>query len=551
MVVLVYDLITIPIQVFYFEEVADRFLFVLQILIMLYWVADIPASLCTAVYVNNTLLLRRRDIAKNYVLSWMFFDILVLTPDIFTMVGEFTRSDVGAADQVGIVRAVRAGRLFRLLRILRLLRIAKLLKVLNTLKAQVNNALLFLALSIAKFGFLVLYMGHVLACLWFAVGDVEDGWVTEKDLVSQSFGTQYLEAVQWALSRVPLSMMQQNIILKTGAERGLAIGASFVALGFGSVFISSITNTMADIQRRRERKKQLLQSVREYCSSHHISASHAMRIKSFVEREHSRKKTLKAHLELLETLPQDMLRELFHEARSSTLESHVFFYDIGLKDRPMQMDLCCKAVNEQYMLFGDKIFRTGEPAEAMYFVSTGYCKYEYTPPKPPKPPPPASPRQTSGPAGRRQSSFLGVFGPGGPEMSIQVRRLSSGNVIRDVPSSTSLCAGCWISEHALWVLGWKVHGVLEATTDGWLLTLNATDAHKCFQEYPDTLVDAVVHARRFLDKLNETFELSYVSDLPMNLEDETMAIAHNFLSGWMVNERRMVHPAEEAFAVNS
>ncbi|OLP95387.1 hypothetical protein AK812_SmicGene22492 [Symbiodinium microadriaticum] len=127
------------------------------------------------------------------VLSWMFFDILVapadfgwvltpdiftmvgvLTPDIFTMVGEFTRSDVGAADQVGIVRAVRAGRLFRLLRILRLLRIAKLLKVLNTLKAQVNNALLFLALSIAtKFGFLVLYMGHVLACLWFAVGDVE------------------------------------------------------------------------------------------------------------------------------------------------------------------------------------------------------------------------------------------------------------------------------------------------------------------------------------------------------------------------------------------
>ncbi|CAE7832473.1 eag, partial [Symbiodinium sp. CCMP2592] len=78
----------------------------------------------------------------------------------------------------------------------------------------------------------------------------------------------------WAVSRVHPSTIQLSMQLKTPYERALAICASFGALGLSSLFISSITNTMADTSRKLQRKNQLLHSVREYCSAHFISASH-------------------------------------------------------------------------------------------------------------------------------------------------------------------------------------------------------------------------------------------------------------------------------------
>jgi len=534
MVVLLYDLITIPMQVFYFEALSETILSALQLLITLYWVLDIPASFRTAVYVNGTLLVRPRDIAKAYMRSWLAFDVMVLCPEFIVLASEASNNSSvsDAADQMGIVRGVRAGRLLRLLRILRLLRLAKLMKVLNALKAQVNNGILFLSLSILRFSFLVTYMGHILACLWFAVGDTEDGWVTEQSLQFAPALDQYVTAVQWGLSRVHPSAMMTNMLLKTSAERGLAIFASFMALGLSSVFISSITNTMAELERQRQRKRQLLHSVRTYCSSHAISASHAMSIKSFVEREHSRKKTLQAHLQLLETLPPDMLKELFHEARRKAVEDHEFFAAVGDKDMAVHQDLCCNAMAEQYVLNADKVFNNHEVAKAMYIISTGYCNYVHTVPAP-----------AYAPHGLpRRPSLLGVFG----NDANAVRKLASLEK-PPPPIEVSLNHGCWVSEHALWVTGWKHQGRMEATSDGWLLTMNAQDMRKCLQDHPNTLVDTVVHAHRFLDRVNQIFDdVAHVTDLPLNLEQGSPHLDH-VIAGR--KKARLVNPAEEAFAV--
>ncbi|CAE6961070.1 eag [Symbiodinium natans] len=339
MAVLTYDLFMVPASVFHFEKSTQESMRVLQIMCTIYWLSDIPATFFTAVYANNTLLTQRWDIAKEYLQTWFAFDIFVLIPDMYSIATYTDDVSAEAADGVGVVRALRAGRLLRLLRFLRLLRLFKLMKVLRKLIEQVNNAIILLALRIIKYGFMTIYLAHVLACLWFAIGDVDRGWVSLA-------GREHLE--------------------RPMAHR---LGES----GHRQSFHGSITNTMADIERRRQRKKQLLQSVREYCSSHHISVTHAMSIKSYVEREHSRKKSLQAHLELLETLPQDMLRELFHEARSQTLQHHGFFDEMGRRDPPMEMDLCNKALSERFVLVSDKIFIPEQVAVNMYLLSTGQC----------------------------------------------------------------------------------------------------------------------------------------------------------------------------------
>ena len=74
-----------------------------------------------------------------------------------------------------------------------------------------------------------------------------------------------------------------------------------------------------------------------------------MQIKRYVERDH-RRNQIGRHMQLLKTLPDGMVRELFHEAHSSILHSHAFFREIGEGDSSMEMNLCSNAVSEAHVL---------------------------------------------------------------------------------------------------------------------------------------------------------------------------------------------------------
>ena len=146
------------------------------------------------------------------------------------------------------------------------------------------------------------------------------------------------------------------------AERWLGIFGTCMALLTGSLFISVLTNTMAEVARERTRTTKILQAVRRYCHTYSISYAYTRQMKRYVEREH-RRNEIQCHMSLLQTLPEGMVRELFQEARSGTLHAHAFFKEIGLSDRGMELNLCSQAVNELYYLAGDVIFDTTSKAE--------------------------------------------------------------------------------------------------------------------------------------------------------------------------------------------
>jgi hypothetical protein len=55
-------------------------------------------------------------------------------------------------------------------------------------------------------------------------------------------------------------------------------------------------------------------------------------------------------MQFLLSLPEGLVRELFHEARSLTLAYHPFFMEIGNANRTMELNLCNQAVQELYLL---------------------------------------------------------------------------------------------------------------------------------------------------------------------------------------------------------
>ncbi|CAE7290226.1 unnamed protein product [Symbiodinium natans] len=187
-----------------------------------FWLVDIGMSFCTAVHVDGVLTQDRFGIARAYAKSWLPFDLMVLA--------------------------------------------AELKKILDTVPVAMAMSRSWQhAIDVGKYLAVATYMGHLLVCLWYFVGSAPDGWVADDGLGSSDLATKYSTSMQVALSRLPASAMRWNMELQTDAEHGLAICATFMALGLSSAFVSKMTNVMAAWQKSRQRRKQVLQSAREYC----------------------------------------------------------------------------------------------------------------------------------------------------------------------------------------------------------------------------------------------------------------------------------------------
>lgn len=324
-------------------------------------------------------------------------------------------------------------------------------------------------------------------------------------------GRQYTRSLEWALSRLPPSALRFNVELTTAAERWLGIAGTCAALICSSIFVSFVTNTMANVARERMRTTKILQSVRKYCATHCISYSYTMQMKRYVEREH-RRNELCNHMPLLQTLPEGMVRELFQEARAPTLHSHAFFKESASTDPSMELNLCSQAVTEFYLLAGDTVFDMTRKTEGMYFMASGVSIYFYWSSE--------TPQMTRRRSSRRNttgSRFIGLM----PSMSSSPPPTRSRSKV--TMAQTVLEAGEYIAEAALWVKAWRHQGQLQSMVESRALLVSTEDLFKVFQGYANVLANAVVYARCFVQEMNKTASVSGgVTDLPLGHNDEDL-----------------------------
>eukprot|EP00434_Breviolum_minutum_P014915 symbB.v1.2.013148.t1/scaffold925.1/size151535/15 len=489
---IVFEIIVSPLHLFRMRDSVKETAEILQWVASGFWALDIPASFFTAVYVNDIFRARLRDIAWNYVKSWCVFDVLMLTADIVVLV--FQDTDV----QAGVLRVARSRRLFRLLRMFQIIRLWRVLQGFPSVQNQ-------LAAMRGKFGSLlqpVIAVGlcmalavHILGSLWFAVGDTEGGWAREEALHEEVLARQYTRSMEWALGRLPPSSLKFTIELSTPAERWLGILGTAMALLVGSIFVSILTNTMAEVARERNRTTKILQSVRRYCSTYSISYGYTRQMKRYVEREH-RRNEIQSHMSLLQTLPEGMVRELFQEARSSTLHSHVFFKELGLSDPSMEMNLCSQAVSELYYLAGDVIFDTSSKTQGMYLIAAGSSIYFYW-------------SQSHSTTRKRKDSLEGRFQrifagfPGREKSDFEMAQS-----VVDVKD--------YVAEAALWVKAWRHQGQLQSLVETRVLMVSTDNLFKVLQGFANCMANTIVYARYFVKELNKTAHLyKHVTDLPL------------------------------------
>jgi len=367
MLLIGWDVIMIPMQVFEFEQ--EGIFKAMFWLVQCYWSVDIGMSFFTGVHSSesNTIVMDHSKVARIYVQTWFSFDVLAVLPDWIVIVA------TGAGSSTG--RALKALRLLRAFRTVRLLRLARLMRIARTLEQCLNSESVVVYLSLFKLLLLLAVLLHIVACGWFGISklDDQDGWANADSIKHRELGYQYLTSLHWALTQFQGSaeIFPENI-----RERAYAVVVLYVCLVVCASFISRITHLMTLLHNMYAAQDQRKSALLRYLKDNDISPQLSLTTKRYAEKaEKAARQAEKAtSVECLHRLPDGVRLALAVEINSAAIPVHRLL-NAFVKLEPPLLEGLCRIISKKVHPSGETIFKRGEACRCMYLLKSGTVEY--------------------------------------------------------------------------------------------------------------------------------------------------------------------------------
>lgn len=499
MILIAYDTVAIPLSLaFTLEEVA--FTVAMFWVTLLFWTTDIACTFVTGYFNEDQLEVRPRQIAKHYLRSWFMMDVAVVSADWLVVA-------VGGTEGGSGLSFARTARAIRVLRSFRLLRLVKLKKILQDLQDRISSEYIVIMMNIVKLIIIIVLLGHLIACVWYAIGDSEaNGWVSFFDLHSEPVEYRYLTSLHWALTQ--FTPATQDIKPCNSLERLIATVVLLCGLIINAFFISSITAAMARLRHLRSNANMQLSILRRYLRQRQVRWQLSVRVRKYCEflLDHQNKQIMEKDVALLKTLSLPLQRSLAQHMHSPTLCRHPFFLEYANVDLTAFQKLCHLGLSTVILSKSDILFSEGEIANRMYFVGKGTLQYQFLP------------QWNNYSEGSTASQSCGT------RSTMSARTIGSDN--GGPPMQLELLQHQWCCESVMWV-PWNHVGTLGAKTVCELFAVsaeefaNVTKAHKIVQR------SSVKYANLFVNALNKLNALKMTDLFPQD-EDEVRSIIRGY-----------------------
>lgn len=375
MILLAYDVITIPLRFFGLEE--SLTMTVISWIARLYWSLDMMFSFTTGFYDAGVLVLDLRRTTMNYLKGWFVFDLLVVCLDWVLLIWEDFNSDTEGLPRLS--KTMRITRLFRLVRLGRLLKVGA---ITETLQEQISSESASIHYSIVRIILWLMVMNHVLACFWFGVASMSDdrSWITVNQLQSESVAYQYTTSLHWAVAQ--LGVGQTEIEAVSLPERIFSILVMFSALLSFSTLVSSMTSLMQRLDQLKTEEVSQFRSLRRFLAENEIEQELSHRVMRFLQHSLNVKKSVQSDdPQVLELLSKPLQGELQLERHKATFEQNGFFRRM-LKQggfhpiREMRL-VAMNCMQPQVMASGDVVFAAGSMANSCFFLAKGSFHYTF------------------------------------------------------------------------------------------------------------------------------------------------------------------------------
>jgi hypothetical protein len=240
--------------------------------------------------------------------------------------------------------------------------------------------------------------------------------------------------------------------LETLAERFFSVFATMVSLAMASVFVSLVTNQVAEIKRARHGRESKMEIIRKLSMRHCLSNALVMRMKAYITSTYMSRLKGQEEAEFHLILSQTMRADLQHEMWGPVLRRHAYFKMVHGNYQRTLVKICARAVHETVSFKDDVAFGIGDYGDRAFFMTRGAARY-----------------------GPEEQEVVDCY------MTIV------------------------ISEAALW-MRWQHRESLVCLETTCFATVVEKDLHDVVKEHINTLIDTVAYAREFVRKAAEKYD---------------------------------------------
>lgn len=374
-----YDLIWLPVEAFDPEN--TTFAEAMAWITSIYWLLDIPASFLVgyAILEEGTVEMRITKIARRYLRTWFFFDLIIVGVDwglqIWTLL-LLTQQDSGAEAGVAFFRMAKT---IRLLRFLRLLRLLKARGRINDLVEQIQSEASLILIGILKMLVFIVTVNHLVACVWYAIGNYDasrqDRWIVEYKVEMKNLLYRYSTALHWSITQfTPASM---EVFPQNEYERLFTVCIILSGMLIFSSFVSAITNAMNQLRNLNSWRHEQESLLRRYLRENLVTPSLTARIHNCLNKamKQSRRRVHEDEINILQLLPLSLKFELSNEIYAPALGKHPFFTFCYSCLPAESRKIYSHAVAQKSLVISQELITTGEAGKHMYFLVSGTLIY--------------------------------------------------------------------------------------------------------------------------------------------------------------------------------
>ncbi|KAF6780150.1 hypothetical protein AHF37_00535 [Paragonimus kellicotti] len=291
LLLLIANLIILPVAISFFNEELSIQWIAFNCISDTVFLVDIAVNFRTGVIKNNfadEIILNPREIARHYVKTWFFLDLLSSVPLDYIYLIFHKREMHLQLLQAG--RALRFLRFAKLLSLIRLLRLSRLVRYVSQWEEFLNLANKFI--GIFNLVLILLLLGHWNACLQFLIPVLNeypvDSWVSKGKLQNADWFSQYTWALFKAMShmlsigygRYPPTSLTEAWVTLISMVTGATGYALFV--GHAAALIQSF-----DCSKRLYREK--FKQIEEYMAFRKLPRALRQRIANYYEHRYQGK----------------------------------------------------------------------------------------------------------------------------------------------------------------------------------------------------------------------------------------------------------------------
>ncbi len=385
-VLLIYNLVVVPFSLcFDVSTSCPESLWFFEAFVDWFFVADIVLNFFTGVfedeYAQGAVSTDLCVIANRYARTWLLIDVAASLPLEFIVSLSVSGCNAGAQSEdaganLDMLKLLRGLRMVKLLKLLRLLKLTSMIE--NLQDSMPVNVAYFKAATMLLFS---LYCGHLMACVWYAMGmhNVNHGrssWLLGDDLVrvvgntteiASTIYDRYSASLYFAFTTMT-TVGYGDIIPAGPDERMLAILAMTVGVSIFGYIIGSVTTIVANGDAARAQMAAQIERLNMWMCDRQLPRPLQVAIRKYFRYFWSRKTASSDEDQIIANLSSSLRVSLLRFMNREIMElmsifdvcSDPAFFDIIVQAmRP----LCCSA--------GDIIISEDQVGQEMFFLLQG------------------------------------------------------------------------------------------------------------------------------------------------------------------------------------